>query len=423
MTTPLLIQGGLVLSPRVLGVVDVLVQDGTIAAVGSGLPVPDGAEVVDASGRIVVPGFVDTHRHMWQGVVRGVQVDTSVSAYFERVLRRLGPVLRPEDLYAGVLGSALDALDSGVTTVVDWAHGPASAEHADANIQALHDAGIRAVYGYLHTAGEDSRAAETRRVREACGDDLVRLAVAALGPDLGTADQARAEWTSARDMDLMITTHMGGHGAGTATSGLAFLEDNGLWTPGTMYVHANDYTDEQFKRIADHGGTVAVSPAVETAMGFSLPVTGRARAAGIPTGLSADAVGSTSSDMFSLMRAAYYTERARPDGAGLGFTVADALRMATTEGAQVAGLGDVTGEIAPGKQADLVLLRTDLPGVAPVLDPVAAAVLYADTRAVDTVLVAGRVVKRDGRLVADVRSALDRLAASAAYVTEAAAGK
>ncbi|MEV5568447.1 amidohydrolase family protein [Spirillospora sp. NPDC052269] len=418
MTSPLLIQGGLVLSPRNLGVVDVLVRDGVIAAVGPDLPVPDDAEVVDASGRIVLPGFVDPHRHMWQGTIRGVQPDTSLPAYFERVLSRLGPALRPEDLYAGVLGSALEALDSGVTTVVDWAHAPAGPEYVEANLDALRDAGIRAVYGYFHAGGEETRAAETRRVREACGDGLVRMAVAALGPDLGSVEQAREEWLSARDLDVMITTHMGGHGAEAAAGGLAFLDDQDLWTPGTMYVHANDYTDEQFKRIADHGGTVAVSPAVETAMGFSLPVTGRARAAGIPSGLSADAVTSASSDMFSLMRAAYYVERGRPDGVGLGFTTADALRMATVEGAQVAGLGGVTGEIAPGLQADIMLLRTDLPGIAPVHDPVAAVVLYADTRAVDTVMVAGRIVKRDGRLVADVATALDRLGASAAYLAE-----
>ncbi|WP_026414001.1 amidohydrolase family protein [Actinomadura oligospora] len=421
MTSPLLIRGGLVLSPRVLGVADVLVRDGVIAAVGPGLPVPDDAEVVDASGRIVLPGFVDTHRHMWQGAIRGVLPDTTLPAYLGRVLGGYAPAFRPEDLYAGALGSALEALDSGVTTVVDWAHGPDTPEHADANVQALKDAGIRAVYGYRHAAGEATRATEAGRVREACGDGLVSMAVAALGPDFGDLDLAREEWLSARELDVMITTHMGGHGRENATAGLAFLDDQDLWTPGTMYVHANDYTDEQFKRIADHGGTVAVSPAIETAMGFSLPATGRARAAGIPTGLSADAVTSAGGDMFSLMRAAYFTERGRPDGVGLGFTAADALRMATTEGAQAAGLGDITGEIAPGRQADLVLLRTDLPGIAPapVHDPVAAVVLYADTRAVDTVLVAGRIVKRDGRLVANVAGALDRLAASAAHLAEA----
>ncbi|MCP2336666.1 amidohydrolase family protein [Actinomadura rupiterrae] len=421
MTTPLLIKGGLVLAPRVLGIADVLVRDGLIAAVGPDLPVPDGAEVIDASGRIVLPGFVDTHRHMWQGAVRGVLPDTTLSAYLDRVIGRTAPAFRPEDIHAGVLGSALEALDSGVTTVVDWSHVLSTPEQADANVQALHDAGIRAVFGYCHTAGEATRAAESRRLKDACGDGLLRMAVAALGPDFGDLDRAREEWLAARDLGVMITTHMGGHGAEAATAGHAFLDANDLWTPGTMYVHANDYTDEQFKRIADHGGTVAVSPAIETAMDFSLPVTGRSRAAGVPTGLSADAVTSAPGDMFTLMRAAYFTERARPDGAGLGFTVADALHMATAEGARVAGLDGVTGKIEPGLQADLVLLRTDLPGIAPVHDPVAAAVLYADTRAVETVLVGGRTVKRDGELLADVRSALDHLTATAEHIAQATA--
>ncbi len=183
---------------------------------------------------------------------------------------------------------------------------------------------------------------------------------------------------------------MGGHGPERAR-GLAFLADNDLMEHPTTYVHANYYTDEALKQIAANGGTVSVAPAIEAALNIGPPPTGRARNAGVPTGLSADTVTSGPGDMFSIMRAAYVLERGRPNQA---FTTADVLRMATNEGAEVAGLADVTGSLTPGKQADILVLRTDTLGVAAAHDPIAAVVLSADTRSVDTVLVGGRVVKR-----------------------------
>jgi len=188
---------------------------------------------------------------------------------------------------------------------------------------------------------------------------------------------------------------MGGHGEESAERGLAFLHENDLLIPGTTYVHPNHYTDDALKRIAGSGGTASVSPLIEATLGVGPPAAGRARAAGIPTGLSADAVTSGPGDMFSLMRAAYALERARdPD-----FTTRDVLRMATIEGAEVMGLGEVTGSLRVGKQADLLLLRTDTLPMSPACDPIAAIVLSADTSCVSTVLVGGRVVKRDGRLL------------------------
>ncbi|MEO3822496.1 amidohydrolase family protein [Actinomadura sp. B10D3] len=419
--TPLLIANGLVIdtapAPTVLGTADVLVEDGRIAAVGPGLAAPAGAEVIDATGRIVMPGFVDTHRHTWQAALRAILPDSSLPAYLDRILGELAPRYRPDDVFAGTLAGALECLDSGITTLVDWSHIQLGPAHTDASIAALRASGIRAVFGYCY-GGDGDLDAETRRVHQEYSGGPITMALAALGPEIAGEERALVEWRTARDLGLPITVHMGGHSTRTAARGLAFLEDNGLIDHPTTYVHANFYTDDDFKRIAGYNGTVSVSPAIEAALDIGHAPTGRARTAGVPTGLSADTVTSGPGDMFSLMRTAYVLERGRPDGAGLGFTTADALRTATIEGADVAGLADVTGSLTPGKQADVLILRTDTPGMAAAHDPVAAVVLSADTRSVDTVLVGGRVVKRGGALVdQDVPSLLTSLADSAERLT------
>ncbi|MBO2463782.1 amidohydrolase family protein [Actinomadura violacea] len=422
MTTSLLLRNGTVIdtapAPAVLGRADVLVQDGRIAAVGPGLAAPPGTEIIDASGRIVMPGFVDTHRHTWQTAIRATLPDSTLPAYLQRVLGELAPRYRPDDVYTGVLAGALECLDSGITTVVDWSHILLTPDHTDADITALRASGIRAVFGYCH-GGDGDLAAETARVHREYFDappSTVSMWTAALGPEIAGEERALAEWRVARDLGVPVTVHMGGHGAESAARGLAFLEDNGLIDHPAMYVHANFYTAEEFKKIAAAGGTVSATPGVEAALGIGEPATGRSHAAGVPTGLGSDTVASGPGDMFGVMRAAYFLERARPDGAW--FTTAEALRAATLGGAETAGLGDVTGSLTPGKQADLIVLRTDTLGMAAAHDPIAAVVLSAETRHVDTVLVGGRVLKRGGALQGhDVPSLLDGLESAAARIT------
>lgn len=395
----MLIKNGVVIDtepePVVLGRADVRIEGGAITEVGPGLPDVPGAEVIDATGRIVLPGFVDTHRHTWQAAIRALLPDTTIQGYMARVLGEIAPNYRPQDMYAGNLAGALECLDAGVTTLLDWTHAQFSPAHTDASVKALRDSGIRAVFGYNYAGGPEGQASETRRVREQLfdGPGLVTIALAALGPEIGGEDRALEEWRLARELGLPVTVHM------STASGLAFLESNGLLDTPTTFVHALEYTDEEFKRIAAAGGTVSLAPVDEMNLALGYPPTGRARAAGIPTGLGADTVICSPGDMFSLMRTIHLLERGRPDGAGLGFTTRDALRMATIEGAQVLGMEESIGSLRPGKQADLVLLRTDRLGMAAAHDPIGAVVLNADTNSVDTVLVAGRVVKRDGQLL------------------------
>jgi cytosine/adenosine deaminase-related metal-dependent hydrolase len=210
------------------------------------------------------------------------------------------------------------------------------------------------VFAYCNT--KNDLETEAGRVHRECSGGPITMALAAMGPEIAGEERAPAEWRTARDLGLPVTVHMGGHGAESAARGLAFLEENSLIGHPTTYVHANHYTDDDFKRIAANNGTVSVSPAVEVALDIGRPPTGRARKAGAPTGLSADTVTSGPGDMFSLMRAAYVLERATD----LDFTTADALRTATIEGAEVAGLAAETGS-APDTTRPPRIMRREKP--------------------------------------------------------------
>ncbi|MDI2126537.1 amidohydrolase family protein [Yinghuangia seranimata] len=399
---------------------DVLVENGTITAVGPDLPA-DGAEVVDARDRIVLPGFVDTHRHVWQTPLRAIAVDSDLGGYLTTVLGGLGPRMRPADLHAANLAGALECLDAGITTVQDFSHALYTPEHADAALDGLHEAGVRAVFGYgypvfaadaRHT--KDVRAAHERHTARG-GDGLVSLALAPHGPSYSPMEDVLEDWRLARELGMRIAVHVG---AGpVAERPVAALDDAGLLGPDTLYVHGNSLPDDELRRIADSGGAMSVAPAVEASMGHGAPMAGRLRAAGVTTGLGVDVVTTVAGDMFSLMRAALTTAHV---AGGPRLTAADVLRMATLDGAAALGLADTVGSLRPGKRADLLLLRADAVNLTGFHDPVGAVVTAAHPGNIDTVLVAGRPVKHGGTLLhpglsgalAAVRETAARLAAA-----------
>ncbi|MFE2226262.1 amidohydrolase family protein [Streptomyces kronopolitis] len=404
----LLLRGGLVIDtdphPTVHPHTDVLVEEGRIAAVGPDLPVDGndpGVEVLDAGGMIVLPGFVDTHRHVWQAVLRSAAVDESLDGYLSRILGDLAGRFTPADVHTGNLLGALECLDAGITTVQDFSHVQYSPEHSAAAVEGLRDAGIRAVFGYGYPVFDEGarRADWVRRVRtEHFGspEALLTMALAPIGPSFGPPETVREDWLLARELALPVVVHV--TAGPVAPEPVAALREQGLIAPGTLYVHGNSLPDSELRLIAESGGAVAITPAIEASMRFGAPMAPRLRRAGITTGLGADAVTSAPGDMFSQMRAALTSSHF--DGGGPAVRAADVLRMATAEGAAALGLGDETGSLGIGKSADLVLLRADAVNLAPVgHDPIGAVVTAAHPGNVDTVLVAGRTVKRAGRLV------------------------
>jgi len=412
MTLRTLIHDGLVLDTEAgtARSADVLIEDGRVIAVDQQIEAD--AERIDAGNCLVLPGFVDTHRHVWQSLLQSLLPDTMLGPYLGVLYERVIPRYRPADVRLASLAGALQCLDAGITSVVDFANLQPTPEHTDAGIDGLLESGIRGVYGY----GSTGSVAELRRVADRLAGTPLRLALAVLGPEHGSPEDLDRDWSMAAEIGCPITMHVGGYGPDSAKRGLDLLRDKGMLRPGTIYAHANYYPDDDLRLLGETGGAVAASPIVEAMMDHGAAATGRAYRAGVPVGLGADAVTSGPGDMFSLMRATYGGERLQDKD----FGVRDVVRIATVGGARTAGLDDVAGSLSPGKQADVVLLRTDRLGIAPAHDPFASVVLSADTAAVDTVLVAGRVVKRDGQLVGhDVPALISQMRESAARIAAA----
>ena len=400
---------------------DVVVEDGRIAAIEAGAA-PGDAQVVDAAGSLVLPGFVDTHRHTWQTAMRGVCADWTLLEYFRGIRLQVSTAYGPEDVYAGNFAGALEALDSGVTTLLDFSHCLNSPEHADEAVRGLRDAGVRGIwaYGMFPVPLSDpvfatpaDRLADARRVRErhfsAAGDQLdMGVALTELG--LVPFDVTRAEVALARELDVMVTAHTGTVTSAQRPPEVELLHDAGLLDHRQVHVHCNACSNRELDLLADAGASVSLTPETELQMGMGYPIFSRALERGMLPSLGCDIVSNNRGDLFAQMRLGLQAERARANQAVLDdldmpqeltLGVRDVLRFATLGGAEALGLGSVCGSIEVGKAADLVVVRTEELHMAPQNDPVANVVLHAGPADVDTVLVGGRVVKEGGALTGE----------------------
>jgi 5-methylthioadenosine/S-adenosylhomocysteine deaminase len=407
-----LIRGGqvLTLDPELgsLPSGDVLVDGDRIAAVGPHLDPPEGATVIDAGQMLVAPGLVDNHRHLWVTLLRGFSVDHSFHDYFQQVLLGISPRLTPDDIYYGCLLGAYEALDTGVTTILDWNHGAGTTDHALAAVRALRESGIRARFGYsspatgFFQADATPTTAELDTVWQAVRDDpLVGFAVGTRNPE--TADEAGLRRIAddighARRLGVPVTMHTG-FGGGRSAPG--WLSEQDLLGPETMLVHGNAFTPDELRLVAEAGGWLTVSPDTELQMGLGAPPLRAMLDAGLRPTVSVDVVAAAAGDLRVQLRLLLQTQRMLDHAAGRDGPLLpwrDALAYVTTNAAASLGLAGTAGTLAPGAAADLVLIDLTAPSLAPIGAPELAA-LAAPAAAVDTVLVAGRVVKRAGRLV------------------------
>lgn len=394
---------------------DVLIEDGLIVEVAERIDAPD-AEVIDATDRIVMPGFVDNHRHTWQTAFRGIGADWTFADYVVAIHGTLRPCYLPEDVYLGNLLGRLEALHSGVTTMLDWFHCAEGPEHADAAVAGLRDAPGRSIFCYgAAYRTTDPIDAEVRRVRSELHEDgRISMALGLRGADDTSIDTVADELTLADELGLRTSTHVDGLSGGRP---IADLCEHGLLRDTTTFVHANGIGDDELRMLADAGCSVSISPDVELKMGFGWPMTGRALAAGLRPTLSVDDTPSAGGDMFSTLRTAFAVQR----GLDGSLRSRDLLEFATVDAARSCGIEARTGSITPGKDADVLLLHTDDVTVFPVTDPAATIVAAGHPGLVDTVLVAGRVVKRDGVLVdVDLPTLRSRLVESRDRIAKAA---
>lgn len=423
-----LLQGGCVLTlgaktPNYTNA-DVLIEDDKIVEVGEGLRSRD-AEIIDVTDTIVMPGFVDSHRHVWRSLFRnfgapGVAADGSGD---------VGAFHQPDDIYAAVLVGLMGAIESGTTTVVDWSDIPLGSEFVDAALQAHADAGLRTVYvaapptwagtsafGF-DSVGVKTDASALTTIAYGSGD---RLRVDAL-------DDIASAWTDARDRGLRIHAHAG---ADPTDGGVvASLKNKNLLGADVTLVHCSHLSGPDLDAVADAGAGVVLTPSTEMTDGMGAPPVQSLLDHGIDFGLGVDSVSEAPSDLFAQMRATISLQHATffdlklAGKAGLPnmMTTRSSIKQATIHGARAVGLESVTGSLEAGKQADIVVLRTDRPNILPVNDPIGAVVWGMDTSNIDHVFVGGRQVMTSGVLSGDVDRARS-LAAEAFTRVGSAAG-
>src|SRR5215207_9770006 len=370
---PVVLRGGTVLTMddnhTVLTDADVLVVDDRIAAVGPALDVPEGTQEIDAGGGIVMPGMIDTHRHMWQTAMRAYGADWTLTQYFVWYYLEHGKIFRPEDIYAGNLTSAWESLEAGVTTTVDWSHGLQSVDHAEAAADALLAVPGRFVLAYGNIqAGPwewtaDPAVQSFLRRRQDEGRLGLQLAFDVTGDP---AFPEKAAFEVARELGLPVTTHAGVWGA-TNDEGIRLMHEHGFMAPETVYVHAATLSTDSYHRIAATGGSVSVSTESEQSAGQGYPPTWQVRRHGIPVSLSMDTSVWWSGDLFSAMRTTLGADRSREHleahvkgdtVTALSLRAEHVVDWATRGGARALGRDDL-GRLSPGAQADVVLIKND----------------------------------------------------------------
>ncbi|MEI6723394.1 MAG: amidohydrolase family protein [Betaproteobacteria bacterium] len=419
-----LIRGGIVVSmdPAVgdLRRGDVLVEGGLIKAVAERIDAP-GAEVIDASGCIVLPGLVNAHQHTWQTALRGVAGNWTILEYFHHVHAGLATKFQPEDIYIATLVGALNQMNCGATTLVDWCHNNPTPEHTDRAVDALVESGIRAAFFHGSPKPDPKPGqkpfwevphprSEVERLlkRLPANNGLVTLGLAILGPHYSTYEVAQQDFRLAREFGLIASMHCAG-GEARTPDGWDRLAAEGLLGDNTNIVHGQTLSDEQLAFMVERGVTFSLTPETEMTQGHGFAITGRLRKLGVQPSLGVDLESAISGDLFGVARAALASQRAMDNADSRATTgklpetstihCREALGWITIEGARMLKMDDRIGSLTPGKQADVILIRADDLNMWPVHDPVTSVVMQANTGNVDTVMVAGEFRKRHGKLL------------------------
>ena len=410
---------------------DVLVIDGIIREVGPDLKAPDDALEIDARGGIIMPGMIDTHRHMWQSAMRAYGADWTLSQYFVWYYLEHGKNFRPQDIYSGNLISAIEAVDAGVTTTVDWSHGLQTIDHADAAVDALETVPARFVLGYGNiqrapwewTADKEFKDFYNRRF-DAKGDMLgfqIAFDVVA-GPEF----PEKAAFEVARELGVPVNTHAGVLGANGDDS-IRLMHEAGFMNPETILVHCATLSDDSYHRIAAAGCSVSVSTESEQSAGQGYPSSWKLRQFDIPMTISNDTSVWWSADLFSAMRTTLGADRSRQhfEAQAKGETVTqldlrceDVVDWATRGGSKALGLDDKIGSIEVGKRADIILIKNDeSPVMSPLVNPYGHVAMQAQRGDVHTVVIDGNIVKHEHRLInIDLAKAKSAVEATVEYL-------
>lgn len=397
---------------------DVEINNGQIVAVGEDLSA-SGAEVIDARDKIVLPGFVETHWHVWTALLRS---RAGSDGYFP-VSRSLGSFYLASDMYVAARLALSEAINAGITFAHDWCHNIRDPEYAEAALLGLGNAGIRARFSYGTPTGHPDdqpidqahfqRLSETWRQWSHGGRVGLGLAWRGTGSAASLRDRAIAD-----ELGLPVSVHVNNYQSGAINR----IAEAGLLGPNVQLIHAIWSSPEEVAAVAASGASLSLSPFTEMRIGFGMPMTGEYLAAGVPIGLSVDTTAlSGNADMFSIMKAIQNVANARQLDE-FSLPARRILELATIEGARSMRIDDQTGSLTPGKRADVIVVNTRAINLGVVSDPVALLVEAAQPANVESVLVDGRFLKRDGRLTAvDVNEVIDDARAALAALDDRAA--
>lgn len=406
-------------SAGVLPRADILVSGDTLAAIAPQLAADD-AERVDATGCIVIPGLINAHMHTWQTALRGVAANWTLPEYFRKMHAGLATVFTPEDLHIATLVGALNQLNCGTTTLADWCHNNPTPAHNDAAVSALIESGIRAAF-FHGTPKPDPKPGQTpfwevphprteveRLLRAHQGRALLSIHAAVLGPHYSTLEVALHDFAMARELGVIASLHQGG-GPARTLGGWQVLEERGLLGEQINIVHGHALDDAQLARFCGLGMSFSAAAESEMSQGHGHPLTGRLRQLGRAPSLGVDLESVLSGDMLTQARIALGMQRTLDNAAHRASAGAipstttipaiEALGWVTVEGARMLRQLDRIGTLAPGKQADLVVIDANALNMQPLHDPVAAVVFQASLANIRDVMVAGQWKKRDHRLL------------------------
>jgi cytosine/adenosine deaminase-related metal-dependent hydrolase len=419
---------------------DLLITGDTLTDIAHSIHA-DAAQVIDASGFIIIPGLINAHMHTWQTALRGLASNWTLLEYFQKMHAGLATVFEPQDLHIATLVGALNQLNCGTTTLADWCHNNPTPQHNDAALDGLLQSGIRAAF-FHGTAKPDPKPGQTpfwevphprgeieRLLKSHQGHALVSIQAAVLGPHYSTLDVAMHDFAMAKELGLIASMHQGG-GPARTPDGWEKLEAAGLLGEHINIVHGHALSDEQLKRFCALGMSFSAAAESEMTQGHGYPITGRLLGLGKAPSLGVDLESVMSGDMLTQARIALGMQRSLDNFAFRAthgsipptstVTTREALSWVTVEGARMLKQSHRIGSLASGKQADLVMIRaTDL-NMQPVHDAVNSVVMQTSLANIDSVMVAGQWKKRHGQLLGvDLQPLLEALRASGQKITKA----
>ena len=400
---------------------DILVKDGIIVSIEPSIANADHFKEIDATDMLVMPGFVNAHIHTWQTGLRGLAGDWTATNYFRAMHAGLATFFEPEDIYIANLVGALNQINNGVTTLVDWHHCNRTPDHSDAAIDGLEESGVRAVFlhgtpkpdpapGQPHFSEVPMPVDEVVRLRSgrmSSSDKKVTMGLAILGPQMAINDVCMQDFKLAKDMDLLTSMHHSGlQMAGEQSYEMA--SKAGLLGEHINIVHGNELLDRDLDILVNDGATFTITAEVEMQMSYGNPLSARLLKKNHSFSIGSDIESAYSPDMFAIARTTMQVERhfiSREEQAKTGerphpipITTSDAFKWATINGAKDFRLDNKTGTLEVGKKADITFLRNADLNLKNSFNPLHSIICYGHPGNVDTVVIEGDVMKQNGNL-------------------------